>query len=564
MSWSSVREDESVQEEVDMDLQSCDISTIPHSIPQLSEGPNAEAALSKEAPTISSTESEDIVHLDDADQETIKINLDTKFVSKSESFADESSSRNSSTILLSDFANNGKTAEAEVFRGSSPCLPADSRAYSNDSKYKKGGWNAHAEYSQYLQAARRKYVPMNSGMLRRAGSLAVPPTRQYSSGTDSSIQDDSDAPPPPEAAPLAEGGLADDTIADDMERRNMKSTCPDKLPIEFEEPVNPARIGPHIPELLPKHSLTELASSPSVPTLHSRARYQAYVEDVMDEDFAVGAHPNCSHSEDIRGSYSEDEFLMEHVRYRGRGSGLPQFGPSTTKLRFVWYPGSRYISERDYDSSSNFSSRRTSLGSYSDESAYSSDDGGSHSNRFEHLDGADEKGKPSTHCERRSEGNVPIYFQEDEPDSDADDEESRVSDEQEESPRSTCQGMNEKNHWHFLPSGIQKIQSFAVPPTNPFERSEAPECRGERSDAPPLKQVPNTPGMLAPLTLRPVRELDLDQLDLDIPGADENPLVVQPYFPPGNLNALYRHRRYQSSTDGSASAYQRRERRRSV
>jgi hypothetical protein len=249
--------------------------------------------------------------------------------------------------------------------------------------------------------------------------------------------------------------------------RNMKSTCPDKLPIEFEEPVNPARIRPHIPELLPKHFLTELASSPSVPTLHPRATYKAYVEDVMDEDFAVGAHPNCSHSEDIRGSYSEDEFLMEHVRSRGRESGLPQFGPSTTKLRFVWYPESRYISKRDYDSSSNFSSRQTSLGSYSDESAHSSYDGGSHSNQFEHLDGADEKGKSSIHCERRSEGNVPIYFQEDEPDSDADDEESRVSDEQEEPPLSICRGMNgglsdnlfdtKYVDWHLMRSNSLRI-----------------------------------------------------------------------------------------------------------
>jgi hypothetical protein len=132
---------------------------------------------------------------------------------------------------------------------------------------------------------------------------------------------------------------------------------------------------------------------------------------------------------------------------------------------------------------------------------------------------------------------------------------------------STYQGMNEKNRWHFLPSeilknslpsGIQKIPSFTVPPTNPFER------RGERSKASPLKQIPNTHGILVPLTLRPVRELDLDQLDLGIPGADENPLVVQPYFAPGSLNPLYRHRRCQSSIDGSASAYQRRERRRRI
>jgi hypothetical protein len=143
--------DEVVQEEAEMNLESCDISTIQDSNPHLGEGPDAEAILSKEAPTMSSTESEDVVHLDDVDQETMKISLDTNFVSKSESLADESSSTNSSTILLFNVANNGKTAEAEVLCGSSPSVPADGRAYSNDPRYKKGSWNAYREYAgQYM------------------------------------------------------------------------------------------------------------------------------------------------------------------------------------------------------------------------------------------------------------------------------------------------------------------------------------------------------------------------------------------------------------------------------
>jgi hypothetical protein len=87
-------------------------------------------------------------------------------------------------------------------------------------------------------------------------------------------------------------------------------------------------------------------------------------------------------TEDIRGSYPEHEFLMEHLRSRGRKSGLPQFGPSTTKLRLFWYPRSRYKPSRARDNSSSIRSRRGRLGSYSDESAYSSDDGGSHSNNL--------------------------------------------------------------------------------------------------------------------------------------------------------------------------------------
>jgi hypothetical protein len=87
-----------------------------------------------------STEAEDVLHLDDLDQPTMKISVDTNFVSNSESIAGEPSSTNSSTILLSDVANNGKTSEPEALRGSSPSLPSDGRVYSKDSRRKQVGW----------------------------------------------------------------------------------------------------------------------------------------------------------------------------------------------------------------------------------------------------------------------------------------------------------------------------------------------------------------------------------------------------------------------------------------
>jgi hypothetical protein len=65
-------------------------------------------------------------------------------------------------------------------------LPADGPVYTKDSKRKKEGW-PH-------------------------------------SGTDSWVQDHSDAPPPPEDAPPVEGGPADDTVADETERRNLRKT----------------------------------------------------------------------------------------------------------------------------------------------------------------------------------------------------------------------------------------------------------------------------------------------------------------------------------------------------
>jgi hypothetical protein len=250
--------DELVQEEMEMEMEmemeNCDISTIQHSNPDLGEGPNTEATHRTEAPSISSTDAEDVLHLDDLDQATMEIRVDTNFVSNSESFAGEPSSTNSSTIVLSDVANNGKTSEPEALCGSSPSLPSDGRVYSKDSRRKKDGC--------------------------RYG------------GTESWVQDHSDAPPSPDAAPLVDRDPADDTIADDTERRNMRSTCPGRLPVKSENPVNEAQVGPLLPELYPKHPLAELASSSSIPTSQSRARYQAYVEDVMDEDFAVGAHPN--------------------------------------------------------------------------------------------------------------------------------------------------------------------------------------------------------------------------------------------------------------------------------
>ena len=92
---------------------------------------------------------------------------------------------------------------------------------------------------------------------------------------------------------------------------------------------------------------------------------------------------------------------------------------------------------------------------------YSSDDGGSHSNQSEYLDGADKKEKSSIHPRRRSEGNFQTHAQEEEPDSDAADEESCASKEQQEGPPSTRQGMNKMRRWHFL-----LIPTYAVPPTN--------------------------------------------------------------------------------------------------
>jgi hypothetical protein len=197
----------------------------------------------------------------------------------------------------------------------------------------------------------------------------------------------------------------------------------------------------------------------------------------MDEDFAAGAHPNCIQSEDIRGSYLEHELLMEHLRSRGRKLGLPQFGPSTTKLRFVWDLGSRYKPSRARDNSSSIKSRRGRLGSYSDKSVYSSDDGGSHSNQSEYLDGADEKGKSSIHPRRRSEGSFHTHAQEEDLDSDAADEESCASKEQQERPPSSRQGTNKMRRWHSI-----LIPSYAVPPTNPFERISSPGSALPRSN----------------------------------------------------------------------------------
>jgi hypothetical protein len=124
------------------------------------------------------------------------------------------------------------------------------------------------------------------------------------------------------------------------------------------------------------------------------------------------------------------------------------------------------------------------------------------------LDGADEKGKSFTHPKKRSEESFYTYVQQNELDSGYDDEESRVSDEQEEAPPSTNQGMNGKSRWNSLPFGIQKIPSFAVPPTNPFERSHAPECRGEQSRASPLQ----APHYQVPPRLREVGPLLRDKL----------------------------------------------------
>jgi hypothetical protein len=510
--------DEMVQEEAEMNLESCDISTIQESNPHLGEGPDAEATVSKEAPTMSSTESEDIVHLDDVDQETIKISLDANFVSKSKSFADESSSTNSSTILLSDVANNGKTAKAEVLRDSSPSVPADGRAYSNDFKYKKGGRNAHEKYGgQYMQAAGRRYEPAHPDVLNKSEPFADRQTRQYSSGMDSSLQDDSDAPPPPEDAPLAEGDLADHTIADDMDKEQ---------------------------ELLSKCNITELTHSTSIPTSPTRARYQAYVENVMDEDFAVGAHPNCIHPEDMG-----HEFTMEHWNSRVRKWGLPKFGPST-KLGFVWYPGRKYKPSWS-DSSSSIRSRQQRLGSYSDKSAYSSDDSGSPSNQFKHLDGSEEEKTSSIHPKKCSEGSTDIEVQEDEPDSDADDEESRASNEQEAGQPSTRRGMNESSRWH---SGIDVSEDSG-------ERSRASLLQAQHYQ---LLAVPDSP-------YPPGHDFwrDSNRLDLELPGVhggnwnpilkEENrALVTQPYFAPGSLKALYSHRRYQSSIAGSVASAQRR------
>jgi hypothetical protein len=137
-----------------------------------------------EAPSISSTEAEDVLHLDDLDQPTMKISVDTNFVSNSESFAGEPSSTNSSSIVLSDVANIGKTSEPEALPGSSPSLPSDGRVHSKGSRRKKDGW--------------------------RHG------------GTESWAQDHSDAPPSPDAAPLVDRDAVDDTIADDTDRRNVR------------------------------------------------------------------------------------------------------------------------------------------------------------------------------------------------------------------------------------------------------------------------------------------------------------------------------------------------------
>jgi hypothetical protein len=131
--------DELVQEEMEMkmEMENYDISTIQHSNPDLGEGPNTEVTQSMEAPSISPTEAEDVLHLDDLDQATMEISVDTNFISNSESFAGEPSSTNSSSIVLSDVANIGKTSEPEALHGSSPSLPSDGRVHSTGSRRKK-------------------------------------------------------------------------------------------------------------------------------------------------------------------------------------------------------------------------------------------------------------------------------------------------------------------------------------------------------------------------------------------------------------------------------------------
>jgi hypothetical protein len=58
-------------------------------------------------------------------------------------------------------------------------------------------------------------------------------------------------------------------------------------------------------------------------------------------------------------------------------------------------------------------------------------------NLTEYLDGADEKGKSSIHPTRRSEGSLHTHGREEKPDSEAVDEESWASKEQQEGPPST-------------------------------------------------------------------------------------------------------------------------------
>jgi hypothetical protein len=106
---------------------------------------------------------------------------------------------------------------------------------------------------------------------------------------------------------------------------------------------------------------------------------------------------------------------------------------------------------------------------------YSSDDGGSHSNQSEYLDGADKKEKSSIHPRRRSEGSFHTHAQEEDLDSDAADEESCASKEQQEGPPSSRQGTNKMRRRHSILS------------PNPFERIGASEDNGERSSASPLQ-----------------------------------------------------------------------------